>query len=182
MSIRSLLLVLAATGLATPAAMAQRPGGRNVPPPRAEALRQELEERFLERMRTELDLTAEQQAKVQGILRNFGAQRRTFERDEREFRRALSQQLRPGIAANQDSVAKLVDGLTANRVAYAQVIQGEMRELAAVLTPIQRGQLFLMREQLFQRAQELRERAGGPGGPGPMPRGGRPGGPPSGEW
>lgn len=182
MSMRSLLFFVAAIVLAASTAMAQRPGTRSAPPARAEELRQQLEERFLERMRTQLDLTADQQGKVQSILRNFGAQRRTLERDEREFRRALSQQLRPGIAANQDSVAKLVDGLAATRVAYARLIQGEMTELASILTPIQRGQLFLMREQLFQRAQELRERAGGPGGPGPMPRPGRPGAPPSGEW
>ena len=41
-----------------------------------------------------------------------------------------------------------------------------------MLSPIQRGQLFLMREQLLMRAQELRQQArmrgGPPGGPPPL--------------
>lgn len=171
MMLRFLMTLAVVTALLTPAAHAQRPGGRGAPPPRAEALRQELEERFLERLQSQLGLSPEQETKVQAILRGFAAKRRTFEVEERELRRSLSEQLRPGIAANQDSVARVVDGLTANRVAYAQLIQGEMKELGAVLTPIQRGQLFLMREQLFMRAQELRERAMKNRGPGDGRRG-----------
>lgn len=167
MRIRVLLLFTLAAALA-PTLRAQDPG-----PARAQDMRRQLEQRFLERMRTDLQLTAEQDTKVRAVLGNYATRRRTIEDEERRLRQALSTQLRPGIAANPDSVSLAVDGLTANRVSYAQLIQAEMKDLGGVLTPVQRGQLFLMREQLLMRAQELRQQArmrGGPGGP-PPPEG-----------
>ncbi len=161
------LAILALTALLAPAVQAQDPG-----PARAQELRRQLEQRFLERLRTDLQLTADQDAKVRAILGSFATRRRVLEEEERQLRQTLSAQLRPGIAANPDSVTVVVDATPANRVSYAQLIQGELKELGGVLTPIQRGQLFLMREQLLMRAQELRQQArmrGAPmGGPPPL--------------
>ena len=155
------------SALLAPAARAQDPG-----PARAQELRRQLEERFMERLRSDLQLTADQDTRVRAILGNFATRRRALEEEERRLRQSLSSQLRPGIAANPDSVTVVVDALAANRVSYAQLIQGELKELSGVLTPIQRGQLFLMREQLLMRAQELRQQArmrgGPPGGPPPL--------------
>jgi hypothetical protein len=80
-----------------------------------------------------------------------------MERDERRLRAALAGQLRPGVAANPDSVNKLVDALTNHRVAYAQTFQDEMRELSTILNPVQRGQYLLLRDRLMQRVQALME-------------------------
>lgn len=128
-------------------------------PPRAPVLRQELEQRFATQMREQLQLTSDQETKVRGIMSGYAERRRTLEGEERRTRQALNGQLRPGIAANPDSVAKLVDGIAAARVNYAKLIQDEMRELGTVLDPVQRGQLFLMRDRLLQRVQEMRENA-----------------------
>jgi Spy/CpxP family protein refolding chaperone len=146
-------------------AVAQNPN-----PGRAQQLRLQLEQRFAERVRTELALTAEQETKVRAIMGNYAQQRRDLEQGQRVLHQALAGQLRPGVAADADSVTMLVDRITASRVSYAEMFQAELKELATVLTPIQRGQLFLMRDQLFMRAQELRnQRMGGrPGGPPPM--------------
>jgi hypothetical protein len=51
----------------------------------------------------------------------------------------------------------LVDAIATGRVSYAQLVQEEMRELSTVLDPVQRGQLFLMRDRLLQRVQEMRQ-------------------------
>ena len=77
-----------------------------------------------------------------------------MEQDERRMRQALGAQLRPGIAANPDSVAHLVDALTNHRIAYAQTFKDEMRELGAILNPVQRGQYLMARDRLMQRVQE----------------------------
>jgi hypothetical protein len=122
-------------------------------------LRRELEQRFAAQMREQLQLTGEQETKVRGIMSGFAERRRALEGEERAMRQALNGQLRPGIAANADSVGKLVDGISAARVSYAKLIQDEMRELATVLDPVQRGQLFLMRDRLLQRVQEMRQNA-----------------------
>ena len=126
-------------------------------PAKAERLRLAIEQRFGERLREELGLSDEQAMKVRVTLGSLAARRRGMEQDERRMRQALAFQLRPGVAANADSVARLVDALTAHRVAYAQTFKDEMRELAAILNPVQRGQYLMMRDRLMQRVQELQQ-------------------------
>jgi Spy/CpxP family protein refolding chaperone len=108
MRTRLLILFTLAAALA-PTVRAQDPG-----PARAQEMRRQLEQRFLERMRTDLQLTPEQDTKVRAVLGNYATRRRAIEDEERRLRQALSAQLRPGIAANPDSVSLAVDGLTAS--------------------------------------------------------------------
>jgi len=166
---RFFLLSVVALSLSVSAAVVAQEG----PPPRGPTLRRELEQRFAAQMREQLQLSGDQETKVRGIMSGYAEKRRGLENDERAMRQALNGQLRPGIAANPDSVAKLVDAISAARVSYAKLIQDEMRELGTVLDPVQRGQLFLMRDRLLQRVQEMRDAARargeprGPGGPPP---------------
>jgi Spy/CpxP family protein refolding chaperone len=125
--------------------------------PRAAALRRELELRFARQVQEQLQLSEEQTTKVRDIMSGFAERRRELEMQERQLRVALNAQLRPGIAANPDSVNRLVDAIATGRVSYAQLVQEEMRELSTVLDPVQRGQLFLMRDRLLQRVQEMRQ-------------------------
>jgi hypothetical protein len=126
-------------------------------PVRAVRLRQMIEERFGERLKEELGLTPEQATRLRVSLAGIAARRRGMEEEERGMRRALAAQLRPGVAANADSVTRLVDALTNHRVAYAQTFKDEMRELSAILNPVQRGQYLLLRDRLMQRAAELQQ-------------------------
>ena len=52
---------------------------------------------------------------------------------------------------------RLVDALTTHRIAYAQTFRDEMRDLSAILNPVQRGQYLMMRDRLMQRVQELQQ-------------------------
>src|SRR5512135_468794 len=160
--------LLGLTVLAGPAALSAQNPPPN--PERAQQLRRELEQRFAQRLKEELQLTDEQDTKVRAIMGSNAAKRREIEGRERTFRQALGQQLRPGVAANADSVGKLVDAIMAERITYAQLVQGEMKELSSVLSPIQRGQLFLLRDRLFQRAMEFRQQRMGAGRGGPPPQ------------
>ena len=126
-------------------------------PARAEQLRQLIEQRFGARLKEELGLTPEQATRLRVSLAGMAARRRGMEQEERSMRQALAAQLRPGIAANADSVAHLVDALTDHRVAYAQTFKDEMRELTAILNPVQRGQYLLLRDRLMQRAADLQQ-------------------------
>ena len=147
---RRTIVMLAVTVLATAAAaQAQNP--------RADRLREELERRFAEQVRATLALTDEQAPRVNSILSTFAERRRAAEADERRFRMGLGRQLRPGIAADPDSVTLFVDGITAARVRYATLMQEEMTALGQLLTPVQRGQFFVLRDRILQRVQEVRE-------------------------
>lgn len=129
-------------------------------PIRAERLRQQIETRFGERLKEELGLTPDQSTRLRVVLAGLAVRRRSMEQEERVLRQALAAQLRPGIAASPDSVAKLVDALTTHRLTYAQTFKDEMRELTGILSPVQRGQYLLLRDRLMQRIIEAqRERA-----------------------
>ena len=125
-------------------------------PERASALRQEIEDRFAARAQAEMGLTDEQFRRLRATTAQYGATRRSIEEEERRMRQGLAAQLRPGVAANQDSVGRLVDGLTAIKTTYANTYRDEMRALSAFLTPVQRAQFWVLRERLLNVAQQVR--------------------------
>ena len=154
---RSLVVVLtfAAAGLGT--ISAQDPDTTR---PRAQELRERIEERFAQRVQEQLGLTDEQTTKLRATSRQYGDRRRGLEARESDLRLALTGQLRPGVAANPDSVARLTKALLDLRVDYAKTWRDEMDDLS-YLTPVQRAQLYVMRDRLLQRVQEIRDERGG---------------------
>jgi hypothetical protein len=132
----------------------------SIGPGRRGPIRQMIEKRLAEKVKTQLGLTDEQMTKLRATTGKFGGQRRDLEQRQMEIRGALGQQLRPGVAANKDSVAKLTDELLAGRVKYAQTFQSELTELKTYLDPVQRAQLMAMRERLLRAAQRFRDRQG----------------------
>jgi periplasmic protein CpxP/Spy len=133
---------------------------------RSDSLRHRIEERFASRVQEQLGLTNEQTSKLRATSERFASRRRESHTRHRQLREALSAQLRPGVAANQDSVAKLTDAMIELRIAAAQTTRDEMREVAKFLTPVQRARLFAMRDRLHHRMKEVREHGGMRGGKG----------------
>ncbi|HET7424099.1 MAG TPA: hypothetical protein VFJ92_11080 [Gemmatimonadales bacterium] len=150
-----LLVVLSAT--VGGAVAAQDPDTTH---PQAQVLRQRIEERFAQRVQEQLGLSDEQATKLRSTSQEYGDRRRKMEARERDLRVALTGQLRPGVAANQDSVARLTKALVDLRVDYANTWRDEMNALS-YLTPVQRAQLYVMRDRLLQRVQEIRDERGG---------------------
>ena len=137
-------------------------------------LRAQIEERFAQRVKTELGLTDQQMDKLRVAVRADRDRRLRIQDHEQDLRRAVAEQMRPGVAANQDSLSRLLDAIAANHVARDQQEQQEQRELAQFLTPVQRTRLFYMRQMLMQRIQTIREgrwrqQGGRPGLQGPPP-------------
>lgn len=137
-------------------AFAQRPDSAR--DPRADSLRQRIEERFAARVQQDLGLTNEQTAKLRASSQTFGARRRELRSREHALRDALDAQLRPGVAANQDSVTKLTDALVELRITSAQAGREEMKDLSKYLNPVQRARLLLMRERFYHRVREAHGR------------------------
>ena len=147
---------------------------------RREQLRAQIEERFAQRVKMELGLNDQQMDKLRVALRADRDRRLHVQDRERDLRGAMADQMRPGVAANQDSLARLQDALVQNHIARAQLEQQEQRELSQFLTPVQRTRLMYMRQMLIQRIQTIREGrwrapAGRPGLQGPPPAADRPG-------
>ena len=131
---------------------------------RADSLRQQIEERFASRAQERLGLTNDQTAKLRATSRQFGARRGELHSRAHSLREALASQLRPGVAANQDSVAKLTDAMIELRLAEAQLSRDEIREQSKYLNSVQRAQLYVMRERFAHRIKEVHGRRGMKGG------------------
>ncbi len=140
--------------------------------PRNQQLRMQIEQRFAQRVQAELSLTDQQMDRLRTAERSSRDRHQALADREQDLRRAVGDQLKPGVAANGDSLSKLLDAIAANHVARAQEEQQEIRDLSQFLNPVQRARLLIMRQQLMQRVQAIREgrfnpavRPGMPGGP-----------------
>ena len=122
----------------------------------AAQLRSQIEQRFSQRVQQELKLTNDQTAKLRETQERFGPRRRALMQQQMQRRRALEGQMQPGVAANQDSVRKLMDGLTAGRMEMVRIQQDENRELGGFLTPVQQARYNMMRERFMNRVGEMR--------------------------
>ena len=122
---------------------------------RRDSLRHRIEERFAARAQEELGLTNEQATKLRATSQQFGTRRAELRTRGKQLREALTAQLRPGIAANQDSVAKLTDAMIQLRTAEAQISRDEVKEQSKYLNPVQRARLYVMRERFAHRVKEV---------------------------
>ena len=144
----SLVLVLTPFGVAG----AQRADSTSV---RGDSLRHRIEERFAARAQEELGLTNEQATKLRATSQQFGARRGELRNRGQRLQEAMAAQLRPGVAANQDSVAKLTDAMIELRLAEAQTSREEVKEQSKYLNPVQRARLYVMRERFAHRVKEV---------------------------
>ncbi len=139
--------------------------------PERERLLQQVERRFGAVVQQQLGLTDDQAGRLRATEEGFRSRRRDILRRRLQLRLGLQSQMRPGQAADPDSVRKLMDGMQANRAESFQLEQQQDQEMAGYLTPVQRAQYQMLRERLLRRLAEVR-RERGAGGLG-RPRDGR---------
>jgi hypothetical protein len=145
-----LSLLLALSPLSVGAA--QRPDSTSA---RADSLRHRIEERFAARAQEKLGLSNDQTAKLRATSQQFGARRGELRKREQRLRDALAAQLQPGVAANQDSVSRITDAMIELRLAETQLSRDEIKEQSKYLNPVQRAQLYVMRERFAHRVREV---------------------------
>ena len=131
-------------------------------------LQQQVFERLLQNGRIQAGLSDEQLARHREIVRRSFTGRDEVQAQERELWRALEDQMRPGVAADEDSVSRLIDTLIAFPARLVDQARAEQREYAEFLTPVQRAQLLLLQRR-FQNAIEQIMHRRGPGMMGQQP-------------
>jgi hypothetical protein len=131
--------------------------------PPADQLRQQVVQRFMENYRSQSDLTDEQFGQVQTILRRSWETRQSFQQRERMLLRGLERQMRPGVAADADSLSRQLDDLLRVQTERVEFLRGEQAALAQVLTPLQRAQLVLALTRLENQIETIRMRRDGMG-------------------
>jgi hypothetical protein len=137
-----------------------------------EDLMRQVTERFMANYRQLAGLTPEQDQKFRAVAQRSFEQRRARQQREQALWRGLEMQMRPGVAANADSVTRLLDGIVAVRLAAADQARADQKEFASFLTPVQRAQLFLQFERLQRNIEGVVQRRAlrgdDPGGPAPQ--------------
>jgi Spy/CpxP family protein refolding chaperone len=128
-----------------------------------ERLQQEIERRFGVVVQRQLGLSNDQAGKLRATEERFRMRRRVIVRQQLLLRFGLQEQMRPGQAANPDSVRRLMDAMQANRGDLLRLDQDQDREMSGYLTPVQRAQYQMLRERLMRRLQEVRRERGGAG-------------------
>jgi len=103
--------------------------------PDPERLRAQVVQRFIENYRTLAGLTDAQFARFQESVRRQWEARRMLEQRKREIVQALGGQLRPGVAADQDSVTALLDALVTVRTQQIDRLRAEQAEYQEYLYP-----------------------------------------------
>jgi hypothetical protein len=155
-SMLAVLLMVTVTG----ASLAQEPGMRQ-----RQRLQQQVMTRFMQNVRSQAGLTEEQFERLREIVTASYATRREIQQRERELWRALEGQMRPGVAADDDSVNTIIDGLIATQAELVQLAESDQQAYAEFLSPVQRAQLFLSLRRLQNSIQQVMQRRGqGPPG------------------
>jgi len=171
------LLVLGIAG----SALAQRPGRGmgNRPPqggmqdPRRAQLEDEVRREFARAVRQRVGLSDEQMQKLGPLTRRYEEQRRETQMDERDARVKLQATVIIGSDADSAKINQYVQQLLDVQKRRVAIAEAEQKELATVMTPLQRAKYLGLQEQVRRRLEQMRPFPGGPpddafgpGGPG----------------
>jgi hypothetical protein len=63
--------------------------------------------------------------------------------------------MRPGVAADEDSVIALMDSLAAIPAQRLELAEAEQRQYAEFLTPVQRAQIMLVHRRFEENIQQI---------------------------
>jgi periplasmic protein CpxP/Spy len=155
--------LLAGLAAASPAAaqLQQQPVSADSTQPRRRMLEQMVRQRWMAVVRDRLQLTDAQMARLQETTRHFSTQRNQLNQAERGVRREMRDQLTGAATADDKRLAVLIDSLLDLQRQRLDVLREEQHELSLFMTPLQRVRYLALQEQLRQRIEALRQRAGG---------------------
>jgi hypothetical protein len=123
--------------------------------PGPERLREQVMVRFMNNFRNQAGLTDEQFASFQSAARTSWEARAQLQRREREILQALERQMRPGIAADADSVSALIEAAIQVQTDLVTQARADQVAYAEFLSPVQRGQLVLAWVRFERQVEEI---------------------------
>jgi hypothetical protein len=151
---RASFLFVALLAAATAQAQPGRGGGDRRDPARAQ-LESEFRRRFAQQVRERVGLSEDQMRRLGPIQQRLGAERQRIQLDEQatriELRRNLLDSV-PSDTAVSRALARLVE-IEKRKVA---ILETEQRELAAIMSPVQRARFMAMQEQMRRLLDEQR--------------------------
>lgn len=157
---RLLVCVLAAGSLAAPA-LAQRPQQQRAQPGQERArLEGDIRRGFARAVRQRVGLSEDQMRRLGPVTQRHEQQRRQLQMEERRTRMALHALLRDS-SADSSGISQHLQTLVDLQKRRVQVLEAEHRDLATIMTPLQRARYMAVQEQLRRRMEQMRQRRGG---------------------
>ncbi|MGK2935573.1 MAG: hypothetical protein ACSLFE_10080 [Gemmatimonadaceae bacterium] len=121
-------------------------------------LERQVRQRIATVVKERLDLTDAQAVQLQEAEGRSELRRRDLLQREMRLRRDLRQQLSPGVVADQQRVASLLDQIMAVHRERVAITEQEQRDLARFLTPVQRAKYLGLQGELRSRIEGMSQR------------------------
>jgi hypothetical protein len=113
---------------------------------------------FAQAARKRVGLSDAQINRLAPMMQRYEQQRRQLLRDERDARMSLRAQMRNEQTADATKVDQLLQRLVDVQKRRVQLVEAEQRDLATVMTPLQRAKFMALQEQIRRRLEEMRQR------------------------
>lgn len=150
--------------------MQQGPGD-TLPRRNRAALEGQLQQRMAQRMQNVLGLSDEQMNKLRDINGRYIARRLLLNQQERDIRMALNDEQITADSSRQKQVADLLDRMIKAQRQRIDILEAEQKDLATILTPLQRATYLGIEEQMRRQMEQLRQGGGRMGPPDGQPQG-----------
>jgi hypothetical protein len=153
---RIFVVAAAMAALTVTAVSAQQPGRRQ------RQLQQQVVQRLMQNFRAQAGLTDQEYEQFREVITRSFTQRTEIQLRERSLWLALDGQMRPGVAADADSLTRIMDSLVDVQSELVELQRRDQQEYAEFLTPVQRAQLMLTTRRLQNNIQGIMQRRGQP--------------------
>ena len=154
MRFRAVLLV----ALLSAAAGAQAPAARRQDSATRSRLEENLRRGLARTVKVRVGLTDDQMSRLGPIARRYEQERRQLQLQERDARQSLRAALRNEQTADQRLVDRQLQTLLDVQKGRAELLESEQRDLATIMTPVQRAKYMALQEQVRRRLEQMRQR------------------------
>lgn len=135
------------------------PPGQRTPDSATRArLELEIRRRFARMARQRVGLSDAQISRLGPMTQRHELQRRQLQGDERDARMSLRDMMRNEQTADPAQVDRLLQRLVDVQKRRVQLMEVEQRDLATVMSPLQRAKFMALQEQIRTRLAEMRQR------------------------
>lgn len=143
----------------SPAGPPQQAVGERMPDSAGRArLEGEVRRGFARAVRARVGLSDNQMRLLAPLSQRHEQQRRRLQLEERDTRMSLRATVRDYQPADSAKVGKLLETLTDIQKRRVQLLESEQRDLATIMSPVQRARYLALQEQVRRRLEQMRQR------------------------
>ena len=118
----------------------------------------QLRQRFAVLVRNRVGLSDDQMMRLRPVTQKYEQQRRQLQMEERDTRVSLRTSLQAGESADATRVDQMLQRMVDIQKRRVAILETEQRDLATIMTPVQRARYMALQEQIRRRLEQMRQR------------------------